>query len=200
MLYVFCRSKRHSSATKRKLSFCCVTQDGDEEGCLRLYQLPSTQQAAVIRDALGLRKPQEISDKRREQLRVRVATWKGLSPQRNGKLGTAGGKINPLRPFLPREEPTILARKVAPRPTAATIAGLRASNDSATLEAALQHHHIFSRRRFLRACLAARLAARLCRRRSRLSAAVAASALSGTPTSIAAAAPPRIATRNLRLV
>lgn len=67
---------------------------------------------------------------------------------------------------------------------------------SAASEAALQRRHIFSRRRFLRACLSARLL----RRRSRLSAAVAASALSGAPTSIVAAAPPRIATRNLRLV
>jgi hypothetical protein len=73
-------------------------------------------------------------------------------------------------------------------------------NDSATSAVALQHHHIFSRRRFRRACLTARLSARLLRRRSRLSAAVAASALSGAPTSIAAAAPPRTATRNLRLV
>jgi hypothetical protein len=76
----------------------------------------------------------------------------------------------------------------------------RPQNDSATSKAALQYPHIFSRRRFLRACLAARLSARLLRRCARLSAAVAASALSGAPTSINAAAPPKIAARNLRLV
>jgi len=77
---------------------------------------------------------------------------------------------------------------------------LSLQNDSAASEAALRHRHIFSRRLFLRARLFARLASRLLRRSSRLCAAVVASAVSAAPTSIAAAAPPRIATRNRRLV
>ena len=76
-------------------------------------------------------------------------------------------------------------------------------NDSAASEAALQHPHILSRRRLLRERLSSRLSRRRFRRCARLSlrsSAVAASTLSGAPRSIAAAAPPRIATRNLRLV
>ena len=33
-----------------------VTQDGDDEGCLRLFHLPSPPEAVVIRDVMGLRK------------------------------------------------------------------------------------------------------------------------------------------------
>src|SRR5215813_12643391 len=53
VLYVACRSVRHWSATKERLSFCEITQNGDEEGCLRLHQLPTSDQAAVIREVLG---------------------------------------------------------------------------------------------------------------------------------------------------
>jgi hypothetical protein len=34
VLYVACRSERHWTATKARLSFCTVTQDGDDEGCV----------------------------------------------------------------------------------------------------------------------------------------------------------------------
>src|SRR6185295_18631067 len=60
VLYVSCRSGRHWTATKDRLSFCDVTQDGDDEGCLRLSRLPMPEQAAVIRDALGIRKKMEF--------------------------------------------------------------------------------------------------------------------------------------------
>ena len=33
-----------------------VTQDGDDEGCFRLFHLPSLPEAVVIRDVMGLRK------------------------------------------------------------------------------------------------------------------------------------------------
>src|SRR5262245_46329403 len=41
VLFVACRSARHWSATKGRLSFCTVTQDCDDEGCLRLHALPT---------------------------------------------------------------------------------------------------------------------------------------------------------------
>jgi hypothetical protein len=48
------RSKKKWTWIKRALSFCEVTQDGDEEGCLRLFDLPDPDQAEAIRDALGI--------------------------------------------------------------------------------------------------------------------------------------------------
>jgi hypothetical protein len=38
-----------------------VTQDGDDEGCLRLHRLPTPEQSTVIRDALGIRKKMEFA-------------------------------------------------------------------------------------------------------------------------------------------
>jgi hypothetical protein len=70
VLYVACRSARHWTATKEKLPFCTVTQDGDEEGCLRLNQLPTPGQATVIRDILGIRKKQEVSATALERLKA----------------------------------------------------------------------------------------------------------------------------------
>jgi hypothetical protein len=41
---------------ERRLSFCRVTQDGDDEGCLRLDELPTPEQAVLIRKAIGLKR------------------------------------------------------------------------------------------------------------------------------------------------
>jgi hypothetical protein len=46
---------------KQRLSFCRVTQDGDDEGCLHLDRLPTEDEAALIRKTLGLRKRREVS-------------------------------------------------------------------------------------------------------------------------------------------
>lgn len=54
--YIRSRSARHWTAVKRRLNFMKVTQDGTDEGCLRLFALPTPKQAALIREALGLRK------------------------------------------------------------------------------------------------------------------------------------------------
>lgn len=61
-LWVGCRSARHWTATKQRLAFLQVTQDGDDEGCFRLHELPAAEQAEVIRDALGIRKRVELSE------------------------------------------------------------------------------------------------------------------------------------------
>jgi hypothetical protein len=55
LLFCDAGSPRKWSAIKRRLSFCKVTQDGDTEGCLRVFDLPTPEQAAVIRRALGLK-------------------------------------------------------------------------------------------------------------------------------------------------
>jgi hypothetical protein len=40
IIYARCRSEKHWAYTKRRLSFCTVTQDGEDDGCLRLHALP----------------------------------------------------------------------------------------------------------------------------------------------------------------
>jgi hypothetical protein len=42
--------------TKRKLGFCRVTQDGDDEGCLHLDHLPTPAEADLIRHALRIKR------------------------------------------------------------------------------------------------------------------------------------------------
>jgi len=70
VLYVRCRSALHWGWTKNKLAFSTVTQDGDDDGCLRLHQLPTPAQAEAIRDAVGIRKRRGISETERERLRA----------------------------------------------------------------------------------------------------------------------------------
>jgi hypothetical protein len=70
VLFVRCHSEKQWTWTKRKLAFCAVIQDGDDEGCLRQLMLPTDAQATVIREELGIRKRQEISDATRERLRA----------------------------------------------------------------------------------------------------------------------------------
>jgi hypothetical protein len=57
LLFVACRSGLHWTYTKRRrLAFCRVTQDGEDEGCLHLDRLPSsTAEAEEIRHVVGLR-------------------------------------------------------------------------------------------------------------------------------------------------
>ena len=49
-------SIRRWTSIKRHLSFGLVTQDGDDEGCVRLDRLPTHNEAATIRGVLGIRK------------------------------------------------------------------------------------------------------------------------------------------------
>jgi hypothetical protein len=69
-VFVACRSKLHWTMTKRRLAFCTVTQDCDDEGCLRLHQLPTSDQAADIRDVLGIQKRREVSAETLERLKA----------------------------------------------------------------------------------------------------------------------------------
>jgi len=91
--FVRCRSKQHWTFTKRRLAFMTVTQDGDDEGCLRLVQLPSPQEAAVIRDVMGLRKRVAYAPDTLERKRASMAKA-GLA------RGSAGARMSdaPTRP------------------------------------------------------------------------------------------------------
>src|SRR5262245_597536 len=70
VLWIGCRSLLHWTHTKRRLSFCSVTQDGDDEGSVRLHQLPTPDQADVIRDVLGIRKRTELAPEELERRRA----------------------------------------------------------------------------------------------------------------------------------
>jgi hypothetical protein len=62
LLHVSTReSPRRWTMVKRRLAFCHLNQDGDDEGCLRLDRLPTPQGAELIREALGIRKRRRIS-------------------------------------------------------------------------------------------------------------------------------------------
>ena len=62
LLYVSTReSPRRWTLVKRRLAFCHLNQDGDDEGCLRLDRLPKPKEAESIREALGIRKKRRIS-------------------------------------------------------------------------------------------------------------------------------------------
>src|SRR5262245_6176448 len=82
VLFVGCRSATHWTYTKRRLAFCRVTQDGEDEGCLQLQQLPTAEQAEVIRDVLGIRKRVELGPEeleRRRALGKRLALAAGMA-------------------------------------------------------------------------------------------------------------------------
>ncbi|HET7717246.1 MAG TPA: hypothetical protein VFK86_16605, partial [Bauldia sp.] len=72
-VYVRCRSRQHWTFTKRRLAFMTVTQDGDEEGCLRLFRLPMPEEAVLIRDVTGLRKRVDYAPDTLERKRASMA-------------------------------------------------------------------------------------------------------------------------------
>jgi hypothetical protein len=65
-----------SSAKRRMAKFASVRQSGEAEGCMKLDRLPTPQEAAIIRDVIGLRKRPAYSEdalaaKRASALRAR---------------------------------------------------------------------------------------------------------------------------------
>jgi hypothetical protein len=69
LFYVATGSPRAWTAAKERLAFCTVTQDGDDEGVLRLDGLPTPEQATAIRKTLGIRKRKAVSEETVERLR-----------------------------------------------------------------------------------------------------------------------------------
>jgi hypothetical protein len=62
------QSPRRWTSIKRRLEFCRITQDGDDEGCLHLDRLPTPAQADLVRQALGIRKRRTLTEDGRAQL------------------------------------------------------------------------------------------------------------------------------------
>lgn len=70
--YLKLPSSRRWEFAKRKLHFLFLTQDGDEEGVFRLKALPTAEQAAVLRKALGFRKAPALTEKQRQAIGRRL--------------------------------------------------------------------------------------------------------------------------------
>jgi hypothetical protein len=68
LLCVGCQSARLWSAAKRKLLFCRLRIDGDDEGTLHLDHLPSPEEAKAIRQVMAIRKRRKSSGKPRPDL------------------------------------------------------------------------------------------------------------------------------------
>jgi len=47
VLFVACRSALHWTHTKKRLGFCKITQNCGDEGCLRLFGLPTPDQSSA---------------------------------------------------------------------------------------------------------------------------------------------------------
>jgi len=99
-LYVTCNSGQQWTWAKKKLAFCSVTQDAEEEGVLRLDQLPTPAQAEAIRDALGIQKRREVSAGVLERLRSFAFERKpGSEPTLEPNIGL-GERQPPVMPIL----------------------------------------------------------------------------------------------------
>ena len=61
LLCVHARSARSWSAAKRKLPFCQLRIDGEDEGTFHLDHLPSPTEANAIRKVMGVRKRRKPS-------------------------------------------------------------------------------------------------------------------------------------------
>lgn len=66
-----CNSKRSWNNLKVKLRFMEVSQDGDEEGILKLSRMPTEKEAEKLRKALGLRKRTILTEEQRAELKIR---------------------------------------------------------------------------------------------------------------------------------
>ncbi len=68
LLFIGGQSARFWSAAKRKLSFCQLKIDDDDEGTLHLDHLPSPTEAKAIRQVMAIRKRRKPSGKARPGL------------------------------------------------------------------------------------------------------------------------------------
>jgi hypothetical protein len=92
VVHVQCRSARRWSAVRAKLAtFATITQDGDDEGLARLHDLPTPEQAEVIREALGIRKRVAVSTEQGSRLRELAKAF-GFKPKHHGEA-VSGARI-----------------------------------------------------------------------------------------------------------
>lgn len=72
---------------KKELSFCKVTQDGDEEGVLLLDRLPTAAEAWIIMNRMGIRRRKHLSEAALANLaKARLKSpVQGLRPPKTGE-------------------------------------------------------------------------------------------------------------------
>jgi hypothetical protein len=56
------RAQTRWTRVKKRLSFCRLIQDGDDEGIMILRNLPTAAQAEAIREAIGLHKKRQVAE------------------------------------------------------------------------------------------------------------------------------------------
>jgi hypothetical protein len=67
------QSARRWNNVKARLGFCQLKINGDTEGTLRLARLPASHEAAVIREALGIKRKRQLSAEARATLARRFS-------------------------------------------------------------------------------------------------------------------------------
>jgi hypothetical protein len=79
-------SARQWSADKKRLRFCQLTQDGDDEGCLTLDRLPTEAEGDIIRDVMGIGKARHLTEEQHARL-VAIGTKGRFQAKFSGKAG-----------------------------------------------------------------------------------------------------------------
>ncbi len=74
---------RRWANTKRKLAFCRVTQDGDDEGCLYLDHPPTPTEADLIRDALKIKRKRQYTPDQLATIAARLLKNATREPSRD---------------------------------------------------------------------------------------------------------------------
>jgi hypothetical protein len=90
-LYVECPTERAWAAAKRKLSFCELRQDGDNEGVFRLAGLPTAARAKVVRTVLGIRKRREYDAVTLQ--RLRASAGRAFATRRGARIEQAATSL-----------------------------------------------------------------------------------------------------------
>jgi hypothetical protein len=76
--------------TKRKLDFCRVTQDGDDEGCLHLDHLPTPKEVDLICDAVGIKRKRRYTPDQLATLTARLRKKPTRDPSRPANIRQKG--------------------------------------------------------------------------------------------------------------
>lgn len=71
-LFTSCDTERKWNNTKKNLSFMEVSQDGDDEGILKLNRIPFRDEAQMVRKVIGLRPRTKLTEEGRELLKIRL--------------------------------------------------------------------------------------------------------------------------------
>jgi len=78
-IYLQPGTKRRWEKAKRSLGFLTVTQDGDDEGTMKMVDLPTAGQAGLVRKLVGMRKAPPLSEERRAALSLNFSPKSGVS-------------------------------------------------------------------------------------------------------------------------